>query len=104
MASATMGRKKGFGGKMAGFLKGKAGLVGIGTLAVGATLLNDDLSVGEKAAQVRREAGGTLADMAVGLFSDKDKPAPEIAQANGLNVLPAPALQPAGASVTQKVT
>lgn len=98
MASATMGRKKGFSGKMAGFLKGKAGLVGagIGTLAMGATLLNDDLSAGEKAAQVTREAGGmagsTLADMAVGLFSDKDKPALEIAQANRLDVLPAPAL------------
>ena len=145
MASATMGGKKGFGGKMAGLLKGKAGLVGagIGALAVGATLLNDDLSAGEKAAQATREAGGmggalagmaagaaagsiipgvgtliggllgsiaggmaggTLADMAVGLFSDKDKPVLEIAQANGLNVLPAPALQPAGASVTQKVT
>ncbi len=65
LASAVMGGGKGRGlrgmaGKAGGMLKGKLGLVGagIGTLAIGTTLMDDTLSGGEKAAQISREAGG----------------------------------------------
>ena len=86
MASATMGRKKGFGGKMAGFLKGKAGLVGAGGalagMAAGAAAGSIVPGVGTLIGGLLGSiaggmAGSTLADMAVGLFSDKDKPALE---------------------------
>ncbi|WP_275098084.1 phage tail tape measure protein [Sedimenticola hydrogenitrophicus] len=54
---------KGWGGKLQGIgkgLSGKAGLIGagVGALTIGATLMDDKLSAGEKAASISGDAGG----------------------------------------------
>jgi len=65
MASLAGGGGKGKGwrglaGKAGGFMKGKMGLIGagIGALTIGSTLMDGQLSGGEKAAAVTKDVGG----------------------------------------------